>query len=87
MIKPVVVALTLSASASIALPFSVPTQVAQSEYTLPLNLALKAAITAIHACEAKGWPVSVFVVDTSGVIRVHSQGRSQHHSHEGLCIP
>lgn len=74
MIKPVLVALTVSASASIAFPPSVPAQVAQSGYTLPLSLALEAATTAIAACEAKGWPISAFVVDTSGVIKVHLKG-------------
>ena len=74
MIKSVAVALTLSAPASIAFPCSVAAQVAQSGYALPLNLALEAATTAIDACEAKGWPVSAFVVDTSGVIKVHLKG-------------
>jgi uncharacterized protein GlcG (DUF336 family) len=72
--KSVVVALTLSASASIALPSAVSAQVAQSGYTLPLGLALEAATTAINACEAKGWPVSAFVVDTSGVVKVDLKG-------------
>jgi uncharacterized protein GlcG (DUF336 family) len=74
MIKSVVVTLTLSACASIALPFCAGAQVAQSGYVLPLKLALEAASTAIDACEAKGWPVSAFVVDTSGVIKVHLKG-------------
>ena len=74
MMKPVVVALTLSACASIALPSTAATQVAQSGYSLPPALALEAATTAIAACEAKGWPVSAFVVDTSGVVKVHLKG-------------
>ena len=74
MVKSVVVAFTLSVCASIALPCSAGAQVAQSGYTLPLALALEAATTAIDACEAKGWPVSAFVVDTSGVIKVHLKG-------------
>ena len=49
-------------------------QVAQSGYTLSLALALEAATTAINACEAKGWPVSAFVVDTSGVVKMHLKG-------------
>ena len=69
-----VVAATLSVCASIALPCYAGAQVAQSGYTLPLALALEAATTAIDACEAKGWPVSAFVVDTSGVIKVHLKG-------------
>ncbi len=71
MIKLAVVALTLSAC---ALQSSAAAQVAQSGYALPLNLALEAATTAIDACEAKGWPVSAFVVDASGVIKVHLKG-------------
>jgi uncharacterized protein GlcG (DUF336 family) len=74
MTKSVVVALTLSACASIALPSSAAAQVAQSGYALPLALALEAAATAIDACEVKGWPVSAFVVDTSGVVKVHLKG-------------
>ena len=74
MMKSVVVALTLSACASIALPSTAATQVAQSGYSLPLALALEAATTAIAACEAKGWPVSAFVVDTSGVDKMHLKG-------------
>jgi uncharacterized protein GlcG (DUF336 family) len=72
--KSVVVALTLSASASIALPSAATAQVAQSGYTLPLDLAIEAANTAIDACKAKGWPVSAIVVDTSGVIKVDLKG-------------
>ena len=74
MMKSVVVALTLSACASIALPSTAATQVAQSGYSLPLALALEAASTAINVCEAKGWPVSAFVVDTSGVVKMHLKG-------------
>jgi uncharacterized protein GlcG (DUF336 family) len=72
--KSVVVALSLSGCASIALPASAVAQVAQSGYALPLTLAVEAATTAIAACEARGWPVSAFVVDTSGVIKVHLKG-------------
>ena len=74
MMKSVVVALSLSGCASIALPSSATAQVAQSGYALPLTLAVEAATTAIAACEARGWPVSAFVVDTSGVIKVHLKG-------------
>ena len=74
MMKSVVVALSLSGCASIALPASAVAQVAQSGYALPLTLAVEAATTAIAACEARGWPVSAFVVDTSGVIKVHLKG-------------
>ena len=74
MIKSAAVALTLGACASIGLPYFAAAQVAQSGYSLPLALAVEAATTAIDACAAKGWPVSVFVVDTSGVVRVHLKG-------------
>jgi uncharacterized protein GlcG (DUF336 family) len=70
--KSVATALTLSGCASIALPSAA--QVAQSGYSLPLALAVEAATTAIDACEAKGWPVSAFVVDTSGVVKVQLKG-------------
>ena len=72
--KRVLATLTVSAMGALSVPSSAPAQVAQSDYALPLSLALEAAVTAIHACEAKGWPVSAFVVDTSGVIKVHIKG-------------
>ena len=65
MIKSGVVALALSACASISFPTPAAAQGAQSGHALPLALAVEAATTAIDACEAKGWPVSAFVVDTS----------------------
>ena len=74
MTKSVAAALTLSACALIAPPYFAVAQVAQSGYSLPLALAVEAATTAIDACAAKGWPVSAFVVDTSGVIKVHLKG-------------
>jgi uncharacterized protein GlcG (DUF336 family) len=74
MIRSAVVALALSACASIALPTPATAQVAQSGDALPLALAVEAATTAIDGCEAKGWPVSAFVADTSGVIKVHLKG-------------
>jgi len=74
MMKSFVAALSLSACASITLSSSAAAQVAQSGYSLPLALALEAATTMIDACEAKGWPVSAFVVDTSGVVKVHLKG-------------
>ena len=74
MIKSVAIALASSACTSIALLSPAAAQVVQSGYTLPLALAVEAATTAIDACEAKGWPVSAFVVDTSGVIKVHLKG-------------
>jgi uncharacterized protein GlcG (DUF336 family) len=72
MIKSVAIAFTLSACALLAPPRFAAAQVAQSGYSLPLALAVEAATT--DACAAKGWPVSAFVVDTSGVIKVHLKG-------------
>ena len=72
--KSAAVALTLSACASLVPPYYAAAQVAQSGYSLPLALAVEAATTAIDACAAKGWPVSAFVVDTSGVVRVDLKG-------------
>ena len=74
MVKSVVSGLALSACVLFAIPSSAAAQVAQSGYSLPLTLAVEAATTAINACEAKGWPVSAFVVDTSGVVKVHLKG-------------
>jgi uncharacterized protein GlcG (DUF336 family) len=74
MAKSLVVALTLSACTSIALAPGASAQVAESGYSLPLSLAVEAATTAIDACKAKGWSVSAFVVDTSGVIKVDLKG-------------
>ena len=72
--KRVLATLTVSAMGAISVPSSAPAQVAQSGYALPLSLALEAAVTAIRACEAKGWSVSAFVVDPSGDIKVHLKG-------------
>ena len=49
-------------------------QVAQSGYSLPLALAVKAATKAIAACASNGYPVSAVVVDTSGVIKLEAKG-------------
>jgi len=43
-------------------------QVAESGYSLPLALAMKAATKAIATCASNGYPVSAVVVDSSGVI-------------------
>jgi uncharacterized protein GlcG (DUF336 family) len=66
--------LIFAAAAAPVFPSPAVAQVAQSGYTLPLALAVEAATTAIDACRAKGWPVSAFVVDTSGVVKVHLKG-------------
>ena len=72
--KSAAVTLILSACASIVPPYFAAAQFAQSGYSLPLALAVEAATTTIDARAAKGWPASAFVVDTSGVVRVHLKG-------------
>jgi uncharacterized protein GlcG (DUF336 family) len=58
-----------------ALPLgSAMAQVAESGYSLPLTLALKAASKAIATCAGTGYPVSAVVVDTSGVIKLEAKG-------------
>jgi uncharacterized protein GlcG (DUF336 family) len=49
-------------------------QVAESGYTLPLALAVKAATEAIATCASKGYPVSAVVVDPSGVVKLEAKG-------------
>ena len=49
-------------------------QVAESGYSLPLALAVKAATKAIATCASNGYPVSAVVVDTSGVIKLEAKG-------------
>jgi uncharacterized protein GlcG (DUF336 family) len=49
-------------------------QVGESGYSLPLALAVKAATKAIATCASNGYPVSVVVVDPSGVIRLEAKG-------------
>ncbi len=74
MMKSLVVALTLSACASIALPSCAAAQVEQSGYSLPLASHWKRQPRRSMPVRAKGWPVSAFVVDTSGVVKVHLKG-------------
>ena len=62
-------------AASAVLPLgSALAQVGQSGYSLPLALAVKAATKAIATCASNGYPVSVVVVDPSGVIRLEAKG-------------
>src|SRR6266481_3232101 len=49
-------------------------QVAESGYSLPLALAVKAATKAIATCASNGYPVSAVIVDTSGVIKLEAKG-------------
>ena len=49
-------------------------QVAQSGYSLPLNLAMEAAAEAVRTCEASGYNVTATVVDSSGVVKLLAKG-------------
>lgn len=49
-------------------------QVQKSGNFLSLELAMEAAIAAVQACESKGWPVSVSIVDTAGNVKVQAKG-------------
>jgi uncharacterized protein GlcG (DUF336 family) len=48
--------------------------VAESGYSLPLTLALKAATASIASCASSGYPVSAVVVDASGVVKLEAKG-------------
>ena len=49
-------------------------QVQKSGNFLSLDLAMEAAAAAAQACEAKGWPVSVSVVDAAGNVKLQAKG-------------
>ncbi len=49
-------------------------QVSKSGYVLPLNLALEAALEAVHTCAANGYDVTATVVDVSGTPQVVLRG-------------
>ena len=68
--------LSLATMAAIAVfPLgSAMAQVAESGYSLPLALAMKAATKAIASCASNGYPVSAVVVDPSGVIKLEAKG-------------
>lgn len=53
---------------------SAQSQVALSGYSLPLDLAVEAAHTAVKECAAKGWPVTATVIDTSGLVKAELKG-------------
>lgn len=50
------------------------TQASDSGYTLPLNLAVKAAKEAVRFCEASGYHITATVVDMSGQVKVQLKG-------------
>jgi hypothetical protein len=59
------------ATVSAMLPLgSAAARIAESGYSLPLPIAVKAAASAIASCAGNGYPVSAVVVDTSGVIKL-----------------
>jgi len=66
----------IAAAGFAALAFSQASQaqVNQHGYTLPLDLALAAAQEAEHVCAARGYPVTVTVVDVDGVQQVVLRG-------------
>jgi len=49
-------------------------QVSKSGYVLPMNLALEAALEAVQTCSAKGYNVTVAVVDVAGTPEVVLRG-------------
>jgi uncharacterized protein GlcG (DUF336 family) len=49
-------------------------QIAESGYSLPLALALKAATASIASCASNGYLVSAVVVDPSGVVKLEAKG-------------
>jgi len=49
-------------------------QAGGSGYTLPLNLAVKAAKEAVRFCEASGYHITATVVDMSGQVKVQLKG-------------
>jgi uncharacterized protein GlcG (DUF336 family) len=53
-------------------------QVDESDYSLPLAIALKAAARAIAACARNGCPVSAVVVEFSGIIKAEGDHSTVH---------
>lgn len=49
-------------------------QVQKTGQFLSLELAMEAASAAAQACAAKGWPVSVSVVDAAGNVKLQAKG-------------
>lgn len=64
-------------------PAAASEQVQAHDRTLPLDLAVDAALAAVNACAARGWPVTATVVDVEGVVRVQLKGdRSTIHTRD-----
>jgi uncharacterized protein GlcG (DUF336 family) len=66
--------LALAAALAILAQGSAGAQVGQSNYSLPLALAIKAATTAITTCASNGNRVSAAVVDLSGTVLLEAKG-------------
>ena len=49
-------------------------QVQKTGNFLSLDLALEAAQEAARVCAARGWPVSVAIVDTAGNVKIQAKG-------------
>jgi uncharacterized protein GlcG (DUF336 family) len=49
-------------------------QVQKTGNFLSLDLAMEASAAAAQACEAKGWPVSVSIVDAAGNVKLQAKG-------------
>jgi len=69
-----VVALGATVLAGLACMAPARAQVSTSGYVLPMNLALEAALEAERSCSAKGYPVTVTVVDVAGTPQVTLRG-------------
>jgi len=69
-----VVALGATLAAGLACMAPARAQVSTSGYVLPMNLALEAALEAERSCAAKGYPVTVTVVDVAGTPQVTLRG-------------
>jgi uncharacterized protein GlcG (DUF336 family) len=61
-------------AASLSLASPAFAQVNISGYTLPMDLALEAAQTAVKSCATHGYAVSAVVVDTAGLVTVQLRG-------------
>jgi uncharacterized protein GlcG (DUF336 family) len=68
------VVVAAAALVAAAIPSLAHAQVNQSAYSVPLELATVAAQEALRTCGANGYPVTVTVVDVSGVPQVVLRG-------------
>jgi uncharacterized protein GlcG (DUF336 family) len=68
------VVIAAAALVAAVIPSLAQAQVNQSGYSIPLELATVAAQEALRACGANGYPVTVTLVDVSGVQQVVLRG-------------